>query len=38
MSKEYAPDKFAGIVFGISMAGIVAWIVASFYFVIGVHP
>lgn len=38
MSKEYAPDKFAGIVFRISMAAIVAWILASFYFVIGVHP
>ena len=38
MSKEYAPDKFAGIVFRISIAGIVAWIVASFFFVIRMHP
>jgi hypothetical protein len=38
MSKEYAPDKFASIVFAISIAGIVAWILASFFFVIERHP
>ena len=34
MSKEYAPQVLAWRVFAFSMAGIVAWIVAAFYFVI----
>lgn len=38
MSKEYAPDRFAFLVWGLSMAAIVAWIVASFWLVILVHP
>lgn len=37
-AKNYLPQDFAWYVFGLSMAGIVAWIVASFWFVITVHP
>ena len=37
-SKDYLPQDFAWGVFGWSMALLVAWIVASFWFVITVHP
>ena len=39
MSKGFLPaDRFALSVFGLSMAAIIAWIVASFWLVITVHP
>ncbi len=34
MAKEYKPDEWATRIFLMSMAGIAAWIVASFFFVI----
>jgi hypothetical protein len=34
MSKEYAPQALAWRVFAFSMAGIVAWILSAFFFVI----
>ena len=37
-AKDYLPQDVARAVFGLSMAGIVAWIIASFYFVITAHP
>ena len=37
-AKDYLPQDFAWRVFGLSMAGIVAWIIASFFFVITRHP
>jgi len=37
-AKDYLPQDFAWAVFGLSMAGIVAWIIASFFFVITAHP
>jgi len=37
-AKDYTPQDFAWRVFGISMLAIVAWIIASFWLVITVHP
>jgi hypothetical protein len=37
-AKDYLPQDFAWGVFGLSMLGIVAWILASFFFVITAHP
>lgn len=34
MAKEYPPDVLAFRLFAISVAGILAWVAAAFYFVI----
>lgn len=38
MSKTYTGNELAGRVFGWSMALVIAWIIASFLFVILKHP
>ena len=37
-AKNYSPQTLAGAVFGISIATIIAWILAAFAFVILRHP
>ena len=38
MAKTYTSEQLAWRVFSVSMVGVVAWIAASFYFVILVEP